>query len=485
MSLLLVGCGGGGGSTTGTPVVGNEQQVGNMLISSKGATPAVVTGGSNSDISVTSLSGSDFNSVRLLGSKDLASTRIAFWVEGRICLCDPSGGNVEIIPMKPLPVGHTTIAFSPDGTKIVFSGSGGIGFAQLYTMNVDGTGFKRLTNGLANTLNPTWSANNLIAYSQFDSNNTPHIYVMNGDGTSPRRITSTTSYDFQPSISRDGSKIVYAHRVTDTNSEITIIDVTGSNRRTLVSSGDLNTQPSFSPDGQSVLFKREAGNADAIIETSASSYEGEPEETQASLELPIYAPDGRSFGYTLEGGNGFEVRTWDYANRVGNIIAHGSFAGWSNFPVTRTLVGSGGTLGSGAGAILLSQDSHDVRSVVAVDAVTRTSVQSTIQSSGGSQIAKVTGGGGIKTVYYINGIRNSRLTLTAGSTNFDGVLVSFSSQTGYVINLVPFNKMAAASNAKSNEYSGQFLGVYDAKGQRIGGPGTKLQFDSTGNAKAW
>jgi len=52
--------------------------------------------------------------------------------------------------------GVTTPTWSPDGTKLVFSGLDG-GISDLYTVNVDGTGFTRLTNDKEADLHPVWS----------------------------------------------------------------------------------------------------------------------------------------------------------------------------------------------------------------------------------------------------------------------------------------------------------------------------------------
>ncbi len=52
--------------------------------------------------------------------------------------------------------GVTTPTFSPDGKQVVFTGLEG-GISDLYLINVDGTGFKRLTNDKFADLHPVWS----------------------------------------------------------------------------------------------------------------------------------------------------------------------------------------------------------------------------------------------------------------------------------------------------------------------------------------
>lgn len=56
-----------------------------------------------------------------------------------------------------LPIaGATTPTWSPDGTRLVFSGLDG-GLSDLYTVNVDGTDLRRLTNDKEADLHPVWS----------------------------------------------------------------------------------------------------------------------------------------------------------------------------------------------------------------------------------------------------------------------------------------------------------------------------------------
>lgn len=486
LSLLAAcGCGGGGGtSTTPTPI--SEQTIGDLTIVTKGVAPAVasVSGGGNT---VTALTGADFSSVRLAASKDLATTRIAYWHNGTISICAPDGSRRDAIPMPIMVNDNSRIAFSPDGTRMAFSAAGAsTGNTavpdQIYEVNLDGTNFKRISNGLAVTANPSWSSTNKIVYNQLDSGSTSHIYIMNGDGTSPLRLTSGTVFDVQPSITFDGSRIVFS-RISGSQPGLMVMDSNGKNIHPVRTSSGLSfSGPVWSPNGQQIAYMYTGSSASTVEIVSADglSY-GTAIKGPRSL-TPVFSPDGKYIAYAEADGPDYvsHLRIYDpSAEDPRDFGLVGTNPGWSPFPLPRTLVGNSGVLGSGAGAVLISQDAKEVRSVVAIDSVTRTSLVA--QNMGGSSpvVFKITGGGGIKTVFYVNDVRTSRLSLTAGSTNFTGVLVSFNADTGFVTTLVPYSKMFTV---RPRVFEGEFLGLYDGAGHKKTGGGTHLQFDAKGRA---
>jgi WD40 repeat protein len=64
--------------------------------------------------------------------------------------------NKQVRDIKVPIAGVNTPAWSPDGSKIVFSGLDG-GISDLYTINVDGSDLRRLTNDKEAELHPSWS----------------------------------------------------------------------------------------------------------------------------------------------------------------------------------------------------------------------------------------------------------------------------------------------------------------------------------------
>ena len=82
-------------------------------------------------------------------------------------------------------------AWSPNGRKIAFtsvslSGSPGI---DVYAMNADGSGQRRLTRNGAQDSNPTWAPNSRKIVFQSDLSGDFEIWVMRADGTAPHQLT--------------------------------------------------------------------------------------------------------------------------------------------------------------------------------------------------------------------------------------------------------------------------------------------------------
>jgi len=121
----------------------------------------VATGKAYKRLLNTSFSGS-YESFRYMSSS-------AAWSEdGRtIVLAAQRAGKDDIVLVNPesgkqirritVPLaGVTSPSFSPDGTRLVFTGLDG-GISDLFTVNVDGSDLRRLTNDKAADLHPVWS----------------------------------------------------------------------------------------------------------------------------------------------------------------------------------------------------------------------------------------------------------------------------------------------------------------------------------------
>lgn len=87
--------------------------------------------------------------------------------------------------------------WSPDGSKIVFTRGTTRGF-QIFMMNSNGTGVRRLTDGPRRNHSPVWSPDgSKIAFISTRGGNR-ELYIMNADGTAETRLTRTRAIESQP-----------------------------------------------------------------------------------------------------------------------------------------------------------------------------------------------------------------------------------------------------------------------------------------------
>src|SRR5215510_7378738 len=88
--------------------------------------------------------------------------------------------------------------------------------------------------------------------------NLAEIYVINVDGTGLTRLTFNGEGERSPSWSPDGSRIVFICRIGGGASdfEICSMNADGSDLRQLTDNTLLDGTPTFSPDGQHIVFHR-------------------------------------------------------------------------------------------------------------------------------------------------------------------------------------------------------------------------------------
>jgi TolB protein len=142
-------------------------------------------------------------------------------------------------------------AWSPDGKKIAFLAQNIHGTVEIDVMNADGTGRKELARGSDAEQSPAWSPDGKkIAFMKragyFVSADggddiwvvTPDVYVMDADGTDETRLTKTKRKDESiVAWSPEGDEILVVANDPPANeydSEICLIDVDGSGRRCLL-----------------------------------------------------------------------------------------------------------------------------------------------------------------------------------------------------------------------------------------------------------
>lgn len=110
---------------------------------------------------------------------------------------------------------------------------------------------------------------------------------------------SDVSYDFDPAVSPDGSRVAFV-----VNRDVYVMDADGSDRKALTTNGRFNTSPTWSPDGKRIVFSGGgvAGGAELYSVPSTGGAVTQLTSTPDNDEFnPRFSPDGTRIAYTRVG----------------------------------------------------------------------------------------------------------------------------------------------------------------------------------------
>jgi Tol biopolymer transport system component len=201
------------------------------------------------------------------------------------------------------PEGACQPDWSPDGMVLLFispcernqeeyPGSG------IFLINADGSGETQLTLEPGGDFDPAWSPDGKsIAFTSLRNSGRPRIYVLDIDTGEVTRLSEQYSYDRQPAWSRDSQTMAF---VTSQKGPIQVwtMNRDGSEQQIFSRSGDaVNTHPNWAVDGETILFTqvKTPGGIPGIV--SASTKDGEYTEFMyGNPATPAregkYSPDG-------------------------------------------------------------------------------------------------------------------------------------------------------------------------------------------------
>jgi hypothetical protein len=157
---------------------------------------------------------------------------------------------------------YSQSAFSPDGQTLAVTGQRR-GKDVLYLFDVQSRKqIKRFDLALETVSGPSWSPDGeRIVFSGMNGGITD-LYVINADGAGLRRLTTDGYGDFQPQWSPDGKTIAFA---TDREGasfsllkfnawRIALLDVATGATTVLPNQAGLNLNPQWAPDGKSIAY---------------------------------------------------------------------------------------------------------------------------------------------------------------------------------------------------------------------------------------
>lgn len=126
----------------------------------------------------------------------------------------------------------------------------------------------------------------------------PHmeIYTVDADGTGLKRLTDSPGYDAEGSYSSDGKQIVFTSN-RDGDPDIYVMDADGSNVRQVVNQPGYDGGPFFSPNDKWIIFRSDREEKD-MLQIRAVSVDGKQDirltdNLQQVNWCPFFHPSGK------------------------------------------------------------------------------------------------------------------------------------------------------------------------------------------------
>jgi TolB protein len=155
-------------------------------------------------------------------------------------------------PAKGTASAHNSLPmFSPDGTRIAFM-SNRDGNNEIYVINVDGSGLRRITNHPGIDATPTWSPSGTQIAFTSDRGGTPSIYIVGVDGLGLRRVTFELS-DRATWSPAPRNEIAFTAR-TGPGYDLKVLALETNEIRQLTFGEGSNEAPAWSPNGRHLAF---------------------------------------------------------------------------------------------------------------------------------------------------------------------------------------------------------------------------------------
>ena len=129
----------------------------------------------------------------------------------------------------------------------------------IITANGDGSAQRPLLGSRTLDYNPSMSADGSTIVFTSERDGSPDLYLVKSDGTGLRRLTDNAAYDDQAALSPDGTAVAFVSTRGSGSTDVWVMDVRTRQARNLTSSPGGDFRPAWSPDGRLIAFSSDRG----------------------------------------------------------------------------------------------------------------------------------------------------------------------------------------------------------------------------------
>ena len=182
--------------------------------------------------------------------------------------------------------------FTPDSRRLLLYSTAGAGYAQIFSANVDGSDFQRISNcrciDVEPKINPKTGAE-IVFVS--DRGGLPQIYRMNTDGTDVVRLTNGQGEAVNPSWNPDGQHIAFAwtRGFEPGNYNVFVMDVASRSVQQLTHDEGRCENPSWAPDGIHLVYSSKRGRSTELWSMLSNGEQKKPLTSVGNNEKPVWS----------------------------------------------------------------------------------------------------------------------------------------------------------------------------------------------------
>lgn len=201
----------------------------------------------------------------------------------------------------PLPVAGPSLA----DMQLAFA-SNRDGDYEIFIINGDGSGLTQLTSNEAYDFDPTWSPDGERILFASDLSGNSEIMVMLSDGNNPMNLTNHPAKDSDPDWSPDGGLIAFSSD-RDGDFEIYVMRQDGSDLQQITFNDRNDYAPSWAPDSRRLIYYSQEGMNEMTAEIFLYDLDGNGQARRITSndwldKWPAWAPEGPRFAFTSGAG---------------------------------------------------------------------------------------------------------------------------------------------------------------------------------------